>query len=100
MEEVGSYIKELGHTYEITESEGMILMRIIPSGKERYDAEIPTISIDTWTEMEIRVSKRPPLYTSMSDQKVKIEEITKSFVEQNILDVMKNWESSPNRFSV
>jgi hypothetical protein len=88
MEEIGLHIKKLGHNYYILDTEMTISLYIIPSGKDRYEPNIPRISFETWPGMEIRLKKEPYGY----DQKVKNEDITKSFVEQNIIEVMKNWE--------
>lgn len=92
MEEVGTYVKQSGHDYRINESEKEereIGMAIIPkTGKINLDE--PSISFKGWAP-DIKISKRPLHNSNPSTQSVKIEDITKSFVEQNILDVMEQW---------
>jgi hypothetical protein len=76
----------------------MISMDIVPSTTYRGAPEQPSITFHGWST-HIDISKRPPLYTYASDEKAKIEDITKSFVEKNIVDVMKNWkELSLNKY--
>lgn len=96
MEEVGAYIKKFGHEYYIMESESMISMDIVPSTTYRGAPEQPSITFHGWST-HIDISKRPPLYTYASDEKAKIEDITKSFVEENIVDAMKNWERTVSK---
>jgi preprotein translocase subunit Sss1 len=91
MEEVGTYIKKLGHEYGIIESEDKISMDIIPKMMNRIILDRPRISFDRWAT-EINIFKYPTFTSGASSQRVKIEDVTRSSVEQNILDVMKEWE--------
>jgi uncharacterized protein YifE (UPF0438 family) len=92
MEEVGSYIKKLGHDYRITESEEELTMVVIPKTiTNRISLDQPSITFQKWNT-EMRVSKRPFLNSGRSSQNVRVEDITKSYVERSILDVMKDWE--------
>jgi uncharacterized protein YifE (UPF0438 family) len=92
MEEVGSYIKKLGHDYRITESEEELTMVVIPKTiTNRISLDQPSITFQKWNT-EMRVSKRPLLDSGRSSQNARVEDITKSYVERSILDVMKDWE--------
>jgi uncharacterized protein YifE (UPF0438 family) len=92
MEEVGSYIKKLGHDYRITESEEELTMVVIPKTiTNRISLDQPSITFQKWNT-EMRVSKRPFLNSGRSSQNARVEDITKSYVERSILDVMKDWE--------
>ncbi|MGC2483333.1 MAG: hypothetical protein WA398_06200 [Nitrososphaeraceae archaeon] len=95
MEEVGSYIKKLGHNYRIEdfEKKERISMIIIPNSMNGFNLDEPTISFEGWST-EVNISKRPLVNSSESSRRAKIEDITKSFVEQNILDIMRYWEKS------
>ena len=95
MEEVGSYIKKLGHNYRIEdfEKKERISMIIIPNSMDGFNLDEPTISFEGWST-EVNISKRPLINSSESSRRAKIEDITKSFVEQNILDIMRYWEKS------
>ena len=92
MEEVGSYIKKLGHDYRITESEEELTMVVIPKTiTNRISLDQPSITFQKWNT-EMRLSKRPFLNSGRSSQNARVEDITKSYVERSILDVMKDWE--------
>ena len=95
MEEVGSYIKKLGHNYRIEdfEKKERISMIIIPNSMNGFNLDKPTISFEGWST-EVNISKRSLINSSESSRRAKIEDITKSFVEQNILDIMRYWEKS------
>ena len=93
MEEVGEYIKKLGYDYRIMEPEKEELkigMKINPNTGKRISLDEPSVSFEGWAP-DVRISKRPLDNTSPSIQNVKIEDITKSFVEQNISDLMEDW---------
>jgi len=56
MEEVGSYIKKLGHNYRIEdfEKKERISMIIIPNSMNGFNLDKPTISFEGWsTEVNI-----------------------------------------------
>ena len=92
MEEVGAYIKKLGHDYRITESEEELTMVVIPKTiTNRISLDQPGITFQKWNT-EMRVSKRPLLNSGRSSQNERLEDITRSYVERSIIDVLKDWE--------
>jgi hypothetical protein len=68
-------------------------MDIVPNAGNRLNLDEPRVSFARRSS-EIDIVKRPLHNSNESSRRVKIEDITKSFVEQNILDVMKDWERS------
>lgn len=95
MEEVGKYVKGLGHDYHILESDFTITFEIISLTLDINRPYNPGISIKNLsTGIEISRPKRRHSYWTKKEEKeiVQVEEISKHFVEQKILNALEDWE--------
>jgi hypothetical protein len=91
MDEIGTIIKNQGHDYNISESNGFIYMNIIPKSMYQYAPNQPGIQF-TRVSASICVFKKPSPKSTSGETDLKIEDIDKKFVEKNIIDVMKMCE--------
>jgi hypothetical protein len=94
MEEIGTYIKGLGHKYEIKEyvrtndqDDLAIRMEIVPPPILQLSSEVPRITFSIFID-SVMMERRP----YASEDKLRIEDITKKLVEKNILEVMEACE--------
>jgi hypothetical protein len=94
MEELGTYIKGLGHKYEIKEyvrtndqDDLAIRMEIVPPSILQLSSEVPRITFSIFID-SVMMERRP----YASEDKLRIEDITKKLVEKSILEVMEACE--------